>query len=136
MGDGASERLRRIAGEAGVRLAGRVPAVAACYASAAVVVVPLRAGGGTRIKILEAFAYRRPVVSTSIGAEGLAARDGQEILIADTPAEFAHACVRLIGDRELAEQLSRNAFDLAVRCYSLDALRGFTERQRGVTGRW
>lgn len=124
VGGGASPRLRKIAADTGVSMAGPVPAVAACYESAAAVVVPLRAGGGTRIKILEAFSYQRPVVSTSIGAEGLAVRDGREILIADTAAGFAHACVSLVTNRELRELLSKNAFDVALRSYSMDALRG------------
>jgi glycosyltransferase involved in cell wall biosynthesis len=123
VGDGASRRLRKIAGDSGVSVVGPVASVAACYESAAAVVVPLRAGGGTRIKILEAFSYQRPVVSTSIGAEGLDVRDGQEILIADTPEAFARACVRLVTDRDLRELLTGNAFQLALQSYSLDTLR-------------
>jgi glycosyltransferase involved in cell wall biosynthesis len=123
VGIGASQKLRAIAGEAGVTVLGPVRSVDACYKSAAAVVVPLRAAGGTRIKILEAFSYQRPVVSTSIGAEGLAARDEQEILIADTPGVFAGACLRLMTNSGLREHLSKNAFDLASRSYSLDALR-------------
>ncbi len=66
--------------------------VAVAYAAADVVVVPIRTGGGTRIKILEAFAHDRPVVSTSVGAEGLAVRHEREILLADTPEDFVAAC--------------------------------------------
>jgi glycosyltransferase involved in cell wall biosynthesis len=123
VGLGASQKLRGIAEDAGVSVLGPVRSVDACYESAAAVVVPLRAAGGTRIKILEAFSYQRPVVSTSIGAEGLAVRDEQEILIADTPEAFAGACVRLITNRELREHLRKNAFGLASRFYSLGALR-------------
>jgi glycosyltransferase involved in cell wall biosynthesis len=122
-GSGASDRLRKIADDAGVEVVGPVPSVRPYYESAGAVVVPVRAGGGTRIKILEAFSYQRPVVSTSIGAEGLDARHEQEILIADAPEAFAHACVRLMTDRRLRDILTRNAFDLALRCYSLDAIR-------------
>lgn len=123
VGGGASPRLCKTALDAGVSLAGKVPSVGACYQAAAAVVTPIRAGGGTRIKILEAFSYQRPVVSTSAGAEGLNVRDGQEILIADTPEAFAQACVRLIADGALAESLIKNAFDLALKSYSPDALR-------------
>ena len=76
-----------LASAPGVDLIGQVPDVAAAYQAADVVVVPIRAGGGSRIKLLEAFSYRRPVVSTSVGAEGIAARDGQHLLQADSAEE-------------------------------------------------
>ena len=72
------------------------------YADAAVAVVPIRAGGGSRIKILEAFAHGVPVVSTSIGAAGLEAVDGRHLLIADGPEDFAAAALRLRRDPALA----------------------------------
>ena len=59
---------------------------------ASAVIVPLRSGSGTRIKIIEAFAHRVPVISTSIGCEGLGVRDGEHLLVADTPRAFAAAC--------------------------------------------
>ena len=62
------------------------------------VIVPLRIGGGTRLKIYEAMAARRPVVATTIGAEGLDYRAGEDILIADAPGEFANAVVGLLGN--------------------------------------
>ena len=67
-------------------------------AAADLVVVPLRMGSGTRLKILEAFAHRVPVVSTRVGAEGLAVVDGTHLLLADQPASFASACARLCND--------------------------------------
>jgi glycosyltransferase involved in cell wall biosynthesis len=76
------------------------------------VVVPLRAGGGTRIKILEAFARRIPVVSTSLGAEGLAVADGTSILIGDTAEELARACIRLVDDSDLARELATGGHEL------------------------
>jgi polysaccharide biosynthesis protein PslH len=72
----------------------------------------LRAGGGTRIKILEAFARRLPVVSTSLGCEGLDARHGEELLVADTAPEFAAACVRVFEKPELAHSLVERAHAL------------------------
>ena len=89
----------------GVAVHGDVPSVAPYYAAAAVAVVPIRAGGGSRIKILEAFAHGVPVVSTSMGAEGLAVANGQHLLIADGAADFARAAHRLRTDRALAAQL-------------------------------
>jgi hypothetical protein len=87
--------------EDGVHVLGLVPSMDDVLAKADLIAVPLRAGGGSRIKILEAFAHRIPVVSTTIGAEGLDVVPGRELLIADSPDEFADACVRLLEDRLL-----------------------------------
>lgn len=76
-----------------VTVTGRVEDLAPYYARSRLAVVPVRAGGGTRIKILEAVAYGLPVVSTSLGAEGLPLRDGEHLLLADTPDAFARACL-------------------------------------------
>jgi glycosyltransferase involved in cell wall biosynthesis len=89
-----------------VTLVGQVPDMADELAAADVVVVPLRFGSGTRLKVLEAFAQRVPVVSTSIGAEGLGAIDGPHLLIADTPADLAAACARVCADRDLRTRLA------------------------------
>ncbi|MGC8744909.1 MAG: glycosyltransferase [Verrucomicrobiia bacterium] len=75
---------------------------------ASVMVVPLRAGGGTRIKIYEAMAAGVPVVSTSIGAEGLAVEHNKNILIADSPEEFAEQTIRLLKDKMLADTIAAN----------------------------
>jgi glycosyltransferase involved in cell wall biosynthesis len=72
-------------------------------------VVPIRIGGGTRLKIYEAMAMGKPVISTTVGAEGLPIRDNTEILLADTPASFAQAVVRVLTDEELAKELGLNA---------------------------
>jgi len=88
-----------------VHLTGAVDDALAEIAAAVVVIVPLRSGSGTRFKILEAWAAQRAVVSTTIGAEGLGARDGQHLLIADDPAAFAHAIIRLLNDAELRANL-------------------------------
>ena len=80
----------------GVTLAGAVPDIRPHIARAAVYVAPLRMGGGTRFKLLEAMALGRPVVSTTIGAEGFAVRSGQELLIADATDEFARAVLQLL----------------------------------------
>lgn len=90
----------------GVTVVGDVPSAADELAAARAVVVPIRSGGGTRIKILEAFAHRRPVVSTTIGAEGLEVVDGTHLLIADDVTGFADACVRLLHDDALCQQLA------------------------------
>ncbi len=77
------------------------------WAKSQVFVVPLLAGGGMRVKILDAWARGLPVVSTTIGAEGLDARDGDNLLLADTPAAFAQAVNRVLGDAALAARLAQ-----------------------------
>src|SRR5262249_35918041 len=76
---------------------------------AAVVIAPLRIGGGTRLKIVEAMAMGKPVVATSLGAEGLDVVDGEDILLADTPEDFAGQVVRALGDAALARRLGEAA---------------------------
>jgi glycosyltransferase involved in cell wall biosynthesis len=89
----------------GIRVLGSVPDVRPLLAAASVVVVPLRVGSGTRIKILQAMAMGRPVVSTTMGAEGLDARDGEHLLLADDPVAFAAAVTRLLDDEGLRTRL-------------------------------
>jgi len=88
------------------------------YDTADIVIAPVRGGGGTRIKILEAFAHGVPVVSTSKGAEGLDVENGVHLCIEDDPRLFAEACIRLMTDRRLADEISRRALALASSKYS------------------
>jgi len=85
---------------------GQVPSMEEYLARASVVVVPVRYGSGTRIKILESFAHRVPVVSTSVGAEGLDVEDGVHLLLADDPEDFAAATARLLRDTQLRVRLT------------------------------
>lgn len=80
---------------------------------ASVYVVPLRMGGGTRLKILEALSMKKPIVSTSIGAEGIDVEDGTSVLLADQPVPFADAICELFEDSERITQLTSNGFKLA-----------------------
>lgn len=91
----------------GVRFLGRVEDAREFLASGAAMVVPLLSGGGIRVKILEAMALGVPVVSTRLGASGIDARDGVEILVADDPSRLAEACVGLLEDRERAIGIGR-----------------------------
>jgi glycosyltransferase involved in cell wall biosynthesis len=91
-------------------------------AESSVAVVPLRSGSGTRLKILEALAMERPVVSTTIGVEGLEVVDEQHLLIADQPAAFAAAVLRLLEDRVLAKRLAAEGRALVERRYRWDAI--------------
>ncbi|MCQ3979107.1 MAG: hypothetical protein DPW09_37275, partial [Anaerolineae bacterium] len=92
-----------------VTLTGFVEDVQSLVASAWISLAPLRVGGGTRLKILEAMALRTPVVATSKGAEGLEAKSGQHLLIADTPQEYAEAIICLLKDSHLRQELVNNA---------------------------
>ena len=85
-----------------------------------VLVVPLRSGGGTRIKIFEAMAQGVPVVSTTIGAEGLPVKDGETILIADEAAEFAEAVARVLKSEKLRKNLSKQSRNLLLQNHSWD----------------
>ncbi|TMA80140.1 MAG: glycosyltransferase [Deltaproteobacteria bacterium] len=120
------EIVRRLADTEGVEVTGQVDDIAPYYRRAAVFVAPVLQGSGTRLKILEAMASGCPVVSTTIGAEGLGAIDGRELLLADTPAAMAAAIERVLADAELARSLARAARALVVARYDWDAI---TERQ-------
>jgi glycosyltransferase involved in cell wall biosynthesis len=81
------------------------------YRRCALSIAPIRVGGGTRIKIVEAFAHRHPVVATAKGCEGLEVADGTHLLVADEPRRFAEACARLLKDGELSRRLAQAGFD-------------------------
>jgi glycosyltransferase involved in cell wall biosynthesis len=98
---------------ANVEVTGLVPSVVEHLRQAAVVVVPLRVAGGTRLKIYEAMAVGRAVVSTTIGAEGLDVHDEDDIMLADNPAQFAQAVAGLLSDDALRRRYERAAAGLA-----------------------
>jgi glycosyltransferase involved in cell wall biosynthesis len=116
----ADDAQRRLHDPPGVTVTGYVPDITTELAQADAIVVPIRYGGGTRIKILEAFAHRIPVVSTTVGAEGIGAVHEQEILLADTPADFAAACVRVLRDAALRRRMIEAAHRLFARKYRSD----------------
>jgi glycosyltransferase involved in cell wall biosynthesis len=88
----------------------------------AVSIVPLRIGGGTRLKIYEAMAAKIPVVSTSVGAEGLDIRNGENIAIADSPQEFAARCLALLDDSCARRRMAANAWEMVAACYSWEVV--------------
>jgi polysaccharide biosynthesis protein PslH len=96
-----------------VEVTGRVPSVVDHLREAAVVVVPLRVGGGTRIKIYEAMATGKAVVSTTVGAEGLDVHDGQDIVLSDEPKQFVNSVAQLLLDNEARARLGKAAAALA-----------------------
>lgn len=119
VGDGATDELLRLAGPS-VEFTGRLDDVRPVVRSADVVVVPLRIGSGTRLKILEGMALGRPVVSTTIGAEGIELVDGRDALIADGAAPVASAILRLLDDPALAARIGAAGRTLVERAYGWD----------------
>jgi glycosyltransferase involved in cell wall biosynthesis len=121
------QAVRELAGP-GVEITGFVDDLRPHLASAAALVVPLRLGGGTRLKIVEGMAMGRPIVSTTLGAEGIEALPERDILIADEPSSFAGAVVRLLDDPALAARLGSSARQLAVERFSWAAAARNLER--------
>ncbi|HWP35155.1 MAG TPA: glycosyltransferase [Thermodesulfobacteriota bacterium] len=114
--------LRAARADDRIRVAGRVDDVRPYYERAAVVVCPVLDGGGTRLKVLEAMAMARPVVSTSLGCEGLALEAGRHYLRADTPEEFAAQIGRLLDDPGLARRLGEAGRVHVLACYAWPAI--------------
>jgi sugar transferase (PEP-CTERM/EpsH1 system associated) len=115
VGRNPAPRLQAAAARAGVRVTGTVEDVRPFVDAAAVYVAPLRVGGGTRLKIFEALAMGKAVVSTTVGAEGLPLRPGEQVVLADDPREFARAVVSLLRDPE-----RRRAIGAAARRFVLE----------------
>ena len=107
-------RVKRLASES-VVVTGTVPSVTDFLRDAAVVIVPLRIGGGTRLKIFEAMAMGKAVVSTTIGAEGLDLQTGRDLILADDAVSFAESILSLLRDAELRHKYEMAAAALAAR---------------------
>lgn len=121
-GRDASSDLRARLGAADVEVRSPVADMGEMLAESSVVLVPLKGGGGTRLKILEAFGAGRAVVSTRLGAEGIRAEDGRHLLIADTPGDIADAVAGLLADPARREELAREARRLAEEHYGWAAI--------------
>lgn len=120
----ADEKVQKLHDPPRTVVTGFVRDVRTELALADVIAVPIRCGGGTRIKILEGFAHRIPVVSTSKGAEGIDAAHGREIIIGDTPEAFADGCVRLLTDGQYRCAVIEAAHVLFVEKYRWDRIHG------------
>jgi glycosyltransferase involved in cell wall biosynthesis len=124
VGAGGSDVLmQEVTRTPGAQRIGAVNDLQVFYQQADAVVAPVRAGGGTRVKVVEAFAHRVPVVATSVAAEGLDVLPERHLLVADAPLRFAQGCLRLIENAELRNWLRRNAFDLYRESYLPKAMR-------------
>lgn len=109
VGKGAASKLKSLAGIPGVRILDWVPDLNDYLRSSAVFVCPLRVGSGTKLKVLEAMAVRKAIVTSSVGAEGLDVKNGEHLLIADGAAQFATSVCRLLLDAQLRTQLGEAA---------------------------
>jgi glycosyltransferase involved in cell wall biosynthesis len=114
--------LKAVHGLSGVCVTGKVEDMRPYLWGAKISVVPIRIGGGTRLKIYECMAAGVPVVSTTVGAEGLRYNDGEDILLADDPGVFAAACVRLLSDDASRLSIAQNALKRAQREFSWEAV--------------
>ncbi len=109
VGQQPHRRLDPLREDPAITLTGWVEDVRPYFADATVYVAPLRMGGGTRLKLLEAMAMGRPIIATSLGAEGYPVKDGRELILADTPAAFAEGVISLLHDKERRAELGRTA---------------------------
>jgi polysaccharide biosynthesis protein PslH len=141
VGAAPPEEVRRLASDH-VIVTDAVPDVRPYVRRAAVFVVPLRMGGGTRLKVLEGLSMLKPMVSTSLGCEGIDVEDGRDLLIADEPDAFAAAVLRLLADPALGRQLAERGQQRVMAQYRwagiVDRQAAFYEQllaRRGTAGR-
>lgn len=132
VGRSPTPAVRRLAEDSRVQVTGRVDDVRPAMHEAAVTVVPLRIGGGTRLKIFEAMAAGIPVVSTTVGAEGLPATPGQHLMVADGPEGFARAVVTLLQSRDARQRIAAEARSLVVDRFDWQAVSGHLDA--AITG--
>jgi polysaccharide biosynthesis protein PslH len=132
----AEEPLRRRLAGFGIEHVHAPEDLAPLYAEAAAVIAPLRGGGGTKLKVLEAWQHERPLVATSHAMRGIEAQPGRHVLIADRPRDFARACALVLSDRGLAARLGREGGVLVRKAYTIAApLKALARRQEIVAPR-
>ena len=117
-----STEILALASDPAVTVTGSVPDVRPYGEDCGAFIVPLRSGSGMRVKILNALAMGLPTVSTTVGAEGIAVRGGEHLLLADTPEAFAAATLRLLREPALADQLAQNGRQLMQSHYGWEAI--------------
>jgi glycosyltransferase involved in cell wall biosynthesis len=127
IGKDAPSYIKSYQGE-NVVIRGFIPDLQQELAQYEVTIVPIRIGGGIRIKILESFAMRIPIVTTSIGCEGIEGRHMEHLLIGNTPEEFADHVVKLLSDANLRHNIAQNAYVLADKKYRWEQIAGEFEK--------
>jgi len=132
VGQKPTQRLRPLAEDPAVTITGYVDEVQPYIAEAAVYAVPLRIGGGTRLKIMEAMALGKAIVSTSLGCEGYPVTSGRELVMADTPQDFARCVVELLGDTRRRAELGLTGRRFVEERYDWRAIVPRLERVYGV----
>ncbi|MBN1674488.1 MAG: glycosyltransferase [Kiritimatiellae bacterium] len=128
IGRDPAPRVQALAQCPGITVKGYVPDLAAEISRAAVYILPMRLGSGIRSKLFDVFPLGKPIVSTTVGAEGLELVHGENVMIADSPAEFADACVRLLRDAGERERLGAEVRELAERVYSQENIARLVEK--------
>jgi glycosyltransferase involved in cell wall biosynthesis len=122
VGSRPSRRTRQLGGLPGVSVHADVPEMAPWFERSSICAVPMLEGGGTRLKLADAFAANRAVVSTTNGATGVDCRSGHDLLIADSADDFARAIVRLLADATMRGRIARHGRELAERLCDWDQL--------------
>ena len=118
VGGGADDLAASLSANRAIRWLGYVDDLDEVYDAATISIVPLRAGGGSRLKILEAFDRGIPVIATARAIEGLQVAHGEQVILAETPAEMATAVIRLSADQELANFLVQKAHEYVQQYHS------------------
>jgi glycosyltransferase involved in cell wall biosynthesis len=118
VGSNPNQEIQQLGEIPGIHVTGTVPDVRPYYGRAAVTVAPYRYGEGTKLKVLEAMASGAPVVSTPIGCQGIAVKDGEHVLIVNSAEEFARRIIDLLGNEELRRALAAKARTVIEQEYS------------------
>jgi glycosyltransferase involved in cell wall biosynthesis len=126
-GGNPPEEIRQLARAPGIRVTGYVEDLLPSYLENDVSIAPMRIAGGIMCKILDAMAAGLPVITTSLGNEGISARKEEEILVADTPEEFAQRTIELLQDEHLRKKISHNGLDFVRRNFSWEGVIGRLE---------
>lgn len=130
----SGQLLSAVKNDNSIRILGKVEDMRPFIAQADIFVVPLRIGGGTRLKILEAMAMGKPVISTTIGAEGLEVESEKNIVLADKPEDFANKVVKLFNDYQFKNSIATAGRKLVEEKYDWDMITGELERVWEITG--
>ena len=122
VGQKPSPRLDVLRRDPNIEITGEVPDPRPYIAQATVYIAPLRVGGGTRFKLMEAMAMRRPIVTTRLGCEGFDITPGREMMLADAPVDFADAVLALLNEPTRARSMTENAFAIVAQQYDWSAI--------------